>query len=335
MASLRDQGNAAFKSGNFEEAVRLYSSAIEEDKENEVLYSNRSASLLALNRIDEARRDAEKCIELKPDWAKGHYRRSRVHEKMKEFQLAAVCMAKALELDPSNQEVQKRLKTLQALAKPAGPPKDNWNLEEILENLRESGFSGAEKNADEALQQDLDPRAWAKGLSPKEQRTWLVDCYRMRADDDYVWGGCNMHGLYHMSGKQPIVEDFLVFCKLAVERQVIPAEWDWKKFLATAKDLLPYAFEKEDAKDKYGGENVLTAAMGGRSLRFTAEVIYQSSCMSGDMGISDRHSEVSELVDCEWKALSKPAKASFFDDVGGQKIWVDLFRTMHNCPSAA
>jgi len=33
------------------------------------------------------------------------------------------------------------------------------------------------------------PAAWAQGLKPDKQAEWLVDCYRMRLDDDYVYGG--------------------------------------------------------------------------------------------------------------------------------------------------
>ena len=41
-----------------------------------------------------------------------------------------------------------------------------------------------------------------------------------------------------------------------------------------------FAFEKADAKDKYGGENIFQVTFGGRSLRFTAEMVYSSSFMS-------------------------------------------------------
>jgi hypothetical protein len=33
------------------------------------------------------------------------------------------------------------------------------------------------------------PYDWSHGLSPDQQAEWLVDCYRMRLDDDYAWGG--------------------------------------------------------------------------------------------------------------------------------------------------
>ena len=102
---------------------------------------------------------------------------------------------------------------------------------------------------------DQNPCAWTVGLGEKKQREWLVDCYRMRRDFKYALEG------------DKIVQDFLVFCRLAKEQGALPEGWIWSKFLDTAAELLPYAFEKSDAKEKYGGENVFALVTGGRSLR--------------------------------------------------------------------
>lgn len=93
-------------------------------------------------------------------------------------------------------------------------------------------------------------------------------------DDDCSWGGGNLHGLYNPDHTaDSVILDFFTFCKLAAWRQVVPHGWDWEKFLVTAAGMLLYAFEKSDAKDEYGSENVFSAMSGtGRSLRFTAEV---------------------------------------------------------------
>ena len=115
---------------------------------------------------------------------------------------------------------------------------------------------------------DQNPCAWAVGLGEKKQREWLVDCYRMRLDDEYALEGDVRGGtLYDQSEPDEIVQDFLVFCRLAKEHGVLPEGWIWSKFLDTAAELLPYAFEKSDAKEKYGGENVFALVTGGRSLR--------------------------------------------------------------------
>ena len=183
---------------------------------------------------------------------------------------------------------------------------------------------------------------WARGLTAEQQREWLTDCYRMRVDDDAVWGGGNLHGLYAASdrggGPNMIADDFLVFCKLAVKQKCVPAEWNWPAFLTKARQLLPYAFEKEDAKDKWGSENVFNATMGGRSLRATAEAVYGTGCMFGgsDMMGNDR----CKLAEDVHKAVKKWAKGpqarndnGMFDGVGGAEPWRELYNLLR-MPSA-
>jgi hypothetical protein len=152
-----------------------------------------------------------------------------------------------------------------------------------------------------------------------------------------VAAGCNLHGLYDVSTdsdkppKNTICEDFLIFCKLAVQHKVIPPAWDWPKFLKTAVGLLPYAFEKSDAQEKWGGENVFTAMTGGRSLRFTGEVFYGSSIRGaaggggvaggGDHGKAFK--TLSKQVEGKWKQLVKGG-GDMFADVGGVALWKQL-----------
>lgn len=116
-------------------------------------------------------------------------------------------------------------------------------------------------------------RKWSVGLPRIKQHNWFIHCYQMRIDDDMVWGGGNLHGLYDpYHTAESVTRDFLVFCKLAVRNRMLPNGWSWRKFLARAGHMLLYAFEKEDAKNLYGSENVFSASTGGRSLRFTAMV---------------------------------------------------------------
>jgi len=72
----------------------------------------------------------------------------------------------------------------------------------------------------------------------------------------------------------------LVFARLAVSRGVLVAppalpEF-WPSFTHRLATVMFQAFGKEDAKRVYGRENVFTVMSGGRSLRFTAEMIYDS-----------------------------------------------------------
>jgi stress-induced-phosphoprotein 1 len=67
---LKSKANAAFSSGKNDEAIQLYSEAISLDEKNHVLYSNRSAAYAKSNKYEDALKDAEQCITLKPDFVK-------------------------------------------------------------------------------------------------------------------------------------------------------------------------------------------------------------------------------------------------------------------------
>ena len=69
--NLKDQGNDAFQKGEFENAIRFYSQAIEIDPDNHILLSNRSAAYLKNDNKSKALYDAQKCVQVAPEWSKG------------------------------------------------------------------------------------------------------------------------------------------------------------------------------------------------------------------------------------------------------------------------
>jgi len=69
-AELKEVGNKHFQAGRYNEAVEAFSSAIELDPSNYILYSNRSAAYLNLKKFQNALEDATKVVELKPDFPK-------------------------------------------------------------------------------------------------------------------------------------------------------------------------------------------------------------------------------------------------------------------------
>jgi stress-induced-phosphoprotein 1 len=69
---LKDLGNQAFQAGNYEEAVSLFTQAIEINPHDHVFFSNRSGSYASLQKYEEALEDAAMCVALKPDWVKGY-----------------------------------------------------------------------------------------------------------------------------------------------------------------------------------------------------------------------------------------------------------------------
>ncbi|GAA5853629.1 hypothetical protein JCM8547_007391 [Rhodosporidiobolus lusitaniae] len=93
----KDEGNAAFKAGEWEKARERYSTAIELAPTSFSLLTNRSLTSLKLSPPDfsSALADAETAVKLSPSWAKGHVRRGealeglgRVEEAVKAYEEA-------------------------------------------------------------------------------------------------------------------------------------------------------------------------------------------------------------------------------------------------------
>ena len=73
-AELKTKGNEALSKGHVTEAINLYSSAIELEPKNHVLFSNRSAAYCKSREFDKALEDAVTCTKINPTWGKGLYK---------------------------------------------------------------------------------------------------------------------------------------------------------------------------------------------------------------------------------------------------------------------
>jgi len=70
-----------------------------------VLYSNRSAAYMELKNWDKALPDAEKCIELDPNFPKGHFKKGQILMEIKKKDEALVSLITAHDLAPKDEEI--------------------------------------------------------------------------------------------------------------------------------------------------------------------------------------------------------------------------------------
>ncbi|CAN0020001.1 unnamed protein product, partial [Laminaria digitata] len=76
-------------SGKWAEAVEGYTRAIDLDPDNKVYYSNRSAAYLKLGDAkSKALKDAERCMELAPEWSKSFSRLGAAQHALRRFDAA-------------------------------------------------------------------------------------------------------------------------------------------------------------------------------------------------------------------------------------------------------
>jgi DnaJ homolog subfamily C member 7 len=113
----KDAGNAAFKIGDFDNAVRLYSEALDEQDAEATLFSNRSAAYLKMGKYAEATRDAEAAIARDPTFLKAYTRLHNGLCNLGKFTDASRAMEKGVALiqttNPLLQEDMVNLRTLQ------------------------------------------------------------------------------------------------------------------------------------------------------------------------------------------------------------------------------
>lgn len=121
--SLKNDANAIFKSGKYEEAIDAYTKLLEFDpsnkKFNSVILANRALCYQKLKKNTEALRDGNKCIELNPNYARGYIKRGSVYIDLEMYSEARYDFQKAKELEPSNQEAIKFLEQAKGLEKKA------------------------------------------------------------------------------------------------------------------------------------------------------------------------------------------------------------------------
>lgn len=75
----REEGNVAFKAGDFAKSVTHYEEAIKRNPEDPKGYSNRCAALTKLMALPEALKDADKAIEVDPAFGESASRQESKH----------------------------------------------------------------------------------------------------------------------------------------------------------------------------------------------------------------------------------------------------------------
>ncbi|XP_022881121.1 hsp70-Hsp90 organizing protein 3-like [Olea europaea var. sylvestris] len=101
----REKGNQYFKEQNYPEAVKHYTESLKRNPKDPKAYSNRAACYTKLGALPEGLKDAEKCIELDPRFAKGYTRKGAVQFFMKEYEKALETYQEGLRHDPQNPEL--------------------------------------------------------------------------------------------------------------------------------------------------------------------------------------------------------------------------------------
>lgn len=115
--SLKNKGNDHFRNASYNEAIQAYTQALNTcplkcSAERAVLYANRAAAKVNLERKEEAVLDCNKAIDLNPNYLKALVRRAQLHRKLENLDQCLADYRKVLELDPDSREAHQACVTL-------------------------------------------------------------------------------------------------------------------------------------------------------------------------------------------------------------------------------
>ncbi|XP_072934544.1 protein unc-45 homolog B [Epargyreus clarus] len=117
--NYKNKGNEAFKSNNYEEAISLYTKAIniaEKDSRDMATYlKNRAAAYLKLNEYDKVIKDCDESLKIIPEDPKTLFRRSQALESVGRFEEAYRDAKTIFTVEPTNKAVQPILSRLHAI----------------------------------------------------------------------------------------------------------------------------------------------------------------------------------------------------------------------------
>lgn len=113
---LKEQGNQCVKNKSYLEAILHYTHAIKLTADDPILYSNRSLAFLKAKHYYHANEDAEKAIQLKPDWAKAYFRKAEVNVAAGQYDTALLSYGRALQLQPNDSNILNAAKKAASLS---------------------------------------------------------------------------------------------------------------------------------------------------------------------------------------------------------------------------
>ena len=95
-------GNQSYQKGDYDEAIKHYTKAIELDPKHVSAYYNRGSAYEQKGDHDLAIEDFNKAIDLNPDFASAYFNRGNAYAKKEEHDLAIADYSEVIELDPNH-----------------------------------------------------------------------------------------------------------------------------------------------------------------------------------------------------------------------------------------
>lgn len=144
----RERGNEEFKSGNFSNAIKCYTKCLGLKPGNYIAFSNRAMAYLKLKEHHKAEIDCNCALRIAPTHVKSLLRRATARSHLGKYRAAISDLHIAIEVDPTNKQVQQELKKVKDLLKVATTKAPS----ETVTTVTEAEYLAILNNDSEALE---------------------------------------------------------------------------------------------------------------------------------------------------------------------------------------
>ncbi|XP_032937524.1 tetratricopeptide repeat protein 12 isoform X2 [Catharus ustulatus] len=105
--ALKEQGNEAFRAGDFALAIQRYSQGLDRLRDKQELYTNRAQAYLKLHEYEKAISDCEWALKCNKNCIKAYFLMGKAHLALQHFPESRQCYEKMLQIDPQKENLFK------------------------------------------------------------------------------------------------------------------------------------------------------------------------------------------------------------------------------------
>ncbi|KAL1767606.1 RNA polymerase II-associated protein 3 [Sigmodon hispidus] len=170
---LKEKGNKYFKQGKYDEAVECYTKGMHADPYNPVLPTNRASAYFRLKKYAVAESDCNLAIALSRSYTKAYARRGAARFALQKLEEAREDYEKVLELEPNNFEATNELRKIsQALMS-----KENAHPKEAAAVIKPAEGEKKEIEEQQNKQKAVSEKDLGNGFFKEGKYEQAIECY--------------------------------------------------------------------------------------------------------------------------------------------------------------
>ncbi|XP_054575112.1 RNA polymerase II-associated protein 3 isoform X2 [Eptesicus fuscus] len=171
--ALKEKGNKYFKQGKYDEAIECYTKGMNADPYNPVLPTNRASAYFRMKKFAVAESDCSLAIALNRSYTKAYARRGAARFALQKLEDAKKDYEKVLELEPNNFEATNELKKIdQALTS-----KENSHPKEADTVIKSTEGEKKQIEEQQHKQQAISEKDRGNGFFKEGKYERAIECY--------------------------------------------------------------------------------------------------------------------------------------------------------------